>query len=105
MTNEMIIQIAMEQSAIDSNCKVEDFKQFQNVVTVSKENVNARRYLKLPHICDLTSYGDNIVATVDEKYIDIVSKHLTCMSLMMHFKKTVIEFVLWRNIFSLMLMI
>ena len=37
MTNEMIIQIAMEQSAIDSNCKVEDFKQFQNVVTVSKE--------------------------------------------------------------------
>ncbi len=54
MTNEMIIQIAMEQSAIDSNCKVEDFKQFQNVVTVSKEkNVNARRYLKLPHICDL----------------------------------------------------
>ena len=71
MTNEMIIQIAMEQSAIDSNCKVEDFKQFQNVVTVSKENVNARRYLKLPHICDLTSYGDNIVATVDEKYIEL----------------------------------
>ena len=56
MTNEMIIQIAMEQSAIDSNCKVEDFKQFQNVVTVSKENVNARRYLKLPHICDLYLY-------------------------------------------------
>lgn len=26
MTNEMIIQIAMEQSVIDSNCKVEDFK-------------------------------------------------------------------------------
>lgn len=76
MTNEMIIQIAMEQSAIDSNCKVEDFKQCQNVVTVSKENVNARRYLKLPHICDLTSYGNNIVATVDEKYMATVSDYI-----------------------------
>lgn len=70
------------------------------------------------HKEDEILYGDNIVATVDEKYMDIVSiisihmqnrtlfqEHLTCMSLMMHFKKTVIEFVLWRNIFSLMLMI
>ena len=72
----MIIQIAMEQSAIDSNCKVEDFKQCQNVITVSKENVNARRYLKLPHICDLTSYGNNIVATVDEKYMATVSDYI-----------------------------
>lgn len=76
MTNEMIIQIAMEQSAIDSNCKAEDFKQFQNVVTVSKENVNARKYLKLPHICDLTSYGNNIVATVGQKYMNTVSDYI-----------------------------
>jgi hypothetical protein len=76
MTNEMITQIALEQSAIDSNCKVEDFTIHENIITISKENPNARRYLKLPHICDLTSYGNNIVATVDEKYMDIVSNYI-----------------------------
>jgi GNAT superfamily N-acetyltransferase len=76
MTNEMIMQIALEQSAIDSNCKAEDFTIDENIITISKENPNARRYLKLPHICDLTSYGNNIVATVDEKYMDIVSDYI-----------------------------
>jgi GNAT superfamily N-acetyltransferase len=76
MTNEIIMQIALEQSAIDSNCKAEDFTIYENIITISKENPNARRYLKLPHICDLTSYGNNIVATVDEKYMDIVSNYI-----------------------------
>lgn len=75
MTNEMIMQIAMEQSAIDSNCEVEDFVRSENVITISKENHNARRYLQFPHICDLTSYGTNIVATIDEKYRDIVAAY------------------------------
>lgn len=44
MTNEMIMQIAMEQSAIDSNCEAEDFVRSENVITISKENYNARRY-------------------------------------------------------------
>lgn len=76
MTNEMIMQIAMEQSAIDSNCEAEDFVRSENVITISKENHNARRYLQLPHICDLTSYGTNIVATIDEKYRDIVATYI-----------------------------
>ena len=76
MTNEKILQIAMEQSAIDSNCRAEDFAADKNTVAVSKENAGARKYLKLPHICDLTSYGNNIVASVDEKYIDIVSAYI-----------------------------
>lgn len=76
MTNEEIFRIAMEQSALDSNCKIEDFNSIENVITVSKENTKARKYLKLPHVCDLTSYGTNIVATVDEKYRDIVSDYI-----------------------------
>lgn len=76
MTNKMIMQIAMEQSAIDSNCEAEDFTRSENVIAISKENPNARRYLKLPHICDLTSYGTNIVATIDEKYRDIVDAYI-----------------------------
>lgn len=76
MTNEMIMKIAMEQSAIDSNCKANDFLLNENVITISRENPKARRYLKLPHICDLTSYGTNIVATTDEKHRDIVATYI-----------------------------
>lgn len=76
ITNEMIRQIAMHQSAIDSNCAVEDFTRNENVITISKENKDARKYLKLPHVCDLTSYGDNIVATVSEEYKEIVEQYI-----------------------------
>ena len=76
MTNEEILRIAMKQSAIDLNCKTEDFTADKNIVVVSKENPGARRYLKLPHICDLCSYGNNITASVDEKYIGLVSGYI-----------------------------
>ena len=76
MTNEMMLKIAMEQSAIDSNCKPEDFQKKENIVTISKTHPDARRYLKLPHVCDLTYYGENIVATVDEKYKDLVTNYI-----------------------------
>lgn len=76
MTNEKIKQIAMQQSAMDANCNVEDFTSSSNVITVSKENVLARKYLKLPHVCNLISYGDNIVATISEEYRDIVEQYI-----------------------------
>lgn len=76
LTNGMIKQIALQQSAIDANCKVEDFTCGENVVVVSKENILARKYLKLPHVCNLISYGDNIVATISEEYRDIVEKYI-----------------------------
>lgn len=75
-TNEMIKKIAMQQSAIDSNCRVEDFICGKNVVAISKENKSARKYLNLPHICNLISYGDNIVASVSEKYKDVVEYYI-----------------------------
>ena len=77
LTNQDILKIAMEQSAIDNNCDVSDFFKKENIITISKDNPLARKYLKLPHICNLVSYGDNIVATVDEKYKDIVENYIT----------------------------
>ena len=77
LTNQDILKIAMEQSAIDNNCDVSDFFKKENIITISKDNPLARKYLKLPHICNLVSYGDNIVATVDEKYKDIVEDYIT----------------------------
>ncbi len=75
-TNSKIKQIAMEQSAIDASCKAEDFACKENIVAVSKKNALARKYLQLPHVCNLISYGDNIVAAVSEEYRDIVLEYI-----------------------------
>lgn len=76
MTNQDILKIAMEQTAIDSNCKVEDLTSKQNVVVISKYNKNARRYLNLPFFCDLVSYGSNIVASVDGRIADFILEYI-----------------------------
>ena len=77
LTNKMIYEIAIQQSAIDANCNAEDFSRTENVITYSRENTSARKYLKLPHICNLISYGSNIVATVSEKYEGIVKAYIS----------------------------
>lgn len=76
-TNEDILRVALEQSAIDSNCNWEDFLKKDNVIVTSVANPSARRYLKLPHVCDLTTYGNNIVATIAEDYRDIVESYIS----------------------------
>lgn len=76
MDNDRMLQVAMEQSAIDSGCCAEDFLKNENVIVYSKENPGARRYLTLPHVCNLISYGNNIVASIDEKYEEIVRDYI-----------------------------
>lgn len=76
MTNQEVLQIAMRQSAIDCNCGEDDFRKNENVVVISKEHPEARRYLKLPHTCNLVSYGNNIVATVAEEYREVVTDYI-----------------------------
>lgn len=63
MDNEMILQIALQQSAYDCSCEPEDFLKKENSVHKSVVSDKARRYLQLPHICSLVSYGTNIVAS------------------------------------------
>lgn len=63
MDNSMILKIALQQSAYDCCCAPEDFLAARNSTHVSEASDRARRYLELPHICDLVSYGTNIVAT------------------------------------------
>lgn len=76
MTNQEILKIAMEQTAIDSNCSVEDLTSKENVVVLSKPNKSARAYLNLPFFCDLVSYGSNIVASVDERIADFILQYI-----------------------------
>ena len=63
MNNQAIWQIAMEQSARDCNCRPEDFRADENRVFVSAASDKAKRYLSVPHICTLVSYGSNVVAS------------------------------------------
>ena len=76
MTNEEILKIAMEQSAVDSGCKAEDFLSNENIVVISRQFDGARKYLKLPFLCDLASYGNNIVASVSPELKDIVTDYI-----------------------------
>ena len=75
-SNEKILTIAMEQSAFDANCSAEDFLCEKNVIAISKPSENARKYLKLPHACNLISYGKNIVATISDEYREIVENYI-----------------------------
>ncbi|MDE6851379.1 MAG: GNAT family N-acetyltransferase [Lachnospiraceae bacterium] len=76
MTNQQILQIAMKQSALDSNCDWQDFQGRKNKVVISAGNENARKYLELPFLCDLASYGSNIVASVSEELVEIVTRYI-----------------------------
>lgn len=76
MTNEEILQIAMEQSARDINCKAEDFLCERHVIVKSGVGPEARKYYKEPIACNLVSYGNNIVASVRDEYRDIVKEYI-----------------------------
>lgn len=76
MTNQEILRTAMKQSAIDLNCSPADFTSCENKIVFSKENTDARRYLELPFVCNLVSYGTNIVASIQEEYEDIVRTYI-----------------------------
>lgn len=70
MEQQQILQIAMEQSAIDSGCRWEDFCSNENRVVVSRPHPQARKYLELPFFCDLTSYGNQVVASVHPDFLE-----------------------------------
>ena len=76
MTNKEIMQIAMNQSAIDFGCEAGDFKKTENKVVISNVNPNARKYLKLPHYCGMASYGTNVVASVNAEIVDEVKAYI-----------------------------
>lgn len=76
MTNKDILEIALQQSAHDCNCRAEDFLSKQNVVSLSEPNPKARNYVPLPLECDLVSYGNNIVAQVSERTKSAVLEYI-----------------------------
>lgn len=76
MTNQEMLRIAMEQSAIDLNCEAADFLAMENRVVLSGVREGARKYLELPFACNLVSYGSNIVASVAPEYSELVKDYI-----------------------------
>lgn len=76
MTNQEIVRIAMEQSAIDLHCNAEDLNSGHNRVVISQTDRRARRYLDLPFFCNLVSYGKNIVASVTPEIMGFVKDYI-----------------------------
>lgn len=77
MTNQQILRAAMQQSAIDLSCRAEDFCGKEPVVVHSVENAQARKYLTLPFFCNLVSYGDNVVASINQTIEPAVRDYLS----------------------------
>jgi ribosomal protein S18 acetylase RimI-like enzyme len=77
MTNKEILQIAMEQSALDINCKASDFLSDKHVIVKSGVGAAARKYYKEPIACNLVSYGSNIVASVRDEYRELVEEYIS----------------------------
>lgn len=76
MTNKDILEIALHQSAYDCNCETKDFLAEHNIVSISKANPKARKYIPLPLECDLVSYGNNIVAQTSERTKAVVTEYI-----------------------------
>lgn len=55
MTNKEILDIAMQQSAYDTNAKASDFLMDTNVFVKSEIGPLARKYYKEPIACNLDS--------------------------------------------------
>ena len=79
LNNRRILEIAQEPSATDCSCLASDFERPENTVRESKPAEGARRYLKLPHLCDLVSYGTNVVACCAPELIPGVEGFLRAM--------------------------
>ena len=76
MTNNDILDIALSQHAVDCCCTPADFLAPHHVVRVSHEAPGARAYLKLPQLCNLVSYGSNVVACCAEELVEPVTAWL-----------------------------
>ena len=76
LTRLAVWETAIHQSAIDCNCPPAWFGATGHLACVSKPTEGARAYLELPHICNLVSYGSNVVVTGQE---DLLEDVLDCI--------------------------
>ncbi len=78
MNNTDVMNIALNQSAKELNCTVDDLICGENRVVISKYSSEARKYyVQKPFFCNMVSYGKNVVASIDERIADFVKYYLS----------------------------
>lgn len=77
MTNQEVLRIAMEQSAIDLGAVASDFEREGHTLVLSRPDARARRYLTLPFSCQLVSYGSGVVASVSEELYALTERYVS----------------------------
>lgn len=77
ITNEMILHTAMEQSAIDCGCRVDDFLKSENIITEFELREDAKVFYQKDIGVNFVSYGNNIVASAKSELEEAVSKYLS----------------------------
>ncbi len=78
MTYKDMLAAAIRQSAIEMNCREEDFFSNENKVTASKADLRARKYYSQPFACNFVSYGNNVVASANSELIDTIRDYVGC---------------------------
>lgn len=73
---EQILETAVRQSAIDLNCAPEDFLCGENRAVCSRPSPDARKYLELPFLLNLVSYGNNVVASVSPAFEPLARSYI-----------------------------
>ena len=76
ITNEYILKVAMEQSAKDIGCKMEDLLTNENRVVPFQLGEKAKKYYELPIIANFISYGNNVVAAGSDDVLDILKEYV-----------------------------
>ena len=76
MTNAEVLKTVLQQSAINCCCEPEDFFATENIVRVSQSREGLPAYFEGPQICDLVSYGSNVVACCTEELAEPVAAWL-----------------------------
>ena len=77
MTNEDILQTAMQQSAEDLGCSADDFRGLENVIVPFALGPDCKKYYKLPISCNMVSYGTNVVASANGDLYEVVREYIS----------------------------
>ena len=76
MTQHEIFSAAIRQSAVDCSCSAEDFRRPENVIVPAGVSEGMSRYMEVPPVCTLISYGANVVASCREELLPDVADYV-----------------------------
>jgi len=65
-TKQTLLDLVKKQLAIEYNCSTDDFSLKENIITISRDHAQRRRYIDGTFFFQMATFGDNAVITADE---------------------------------------